>query len=210
VVLARLPAWDSPSRSADNPAGGADSVVGVGSPLALHRVKRSKGCLMRGASGMRNDSVLGKKLGALSGVKLGKGKGEVGTQLLGTFIPHIVLRSMVTDPKWPKVCRLTHCTEQSYGVFIVAAFTTSGAWTFRGRVAALGRRGSAIAVHLVSNNGVKDLRETNRWSGQADCGCVGVQPVPHHERHQVVKGQGVRELAYESVGPPSDRHGSPR
>jgi hypothetical protein len=36
VVLARLPAWDSPSRSADNPAGGADSAVGVATANNIH------------------------------------------------------------------------------------------------------------------------------------------------------------------------------
>jgi hypothetical protein len=36
VVLARLPAWGSPSRSADNPAGGADSAVGVATAKNIH------------------------------------------------------------------------------------------------------------------------------------------------------------------------------
>jgi hypothetical protein len=36
---------------------------------------------MRVASGMRDDSVVGRKLGALSGV-MGKGKGGVGTKVL--------------------------------------------------------------------------------------------------------------------------------
>ena len=35
---------------------------------------------------------------------------------VAAFIPHIVVRSTVSGPKWPKVCRLTHFTEQSYGV----------------------------------------------------------------------------------------------
>jgi hypothetical protein len=36
VVLFRLPAWDSPSRSADNPAGGADSAAGVATDNNIH------------------------------------------------------------------------------------------------------------------------------------------------------------------------------
>jgi hypothetical protein len=36
VVLARLPAWDSSSRSAANPAGGADSAVGVATAKNIH------------------------------------------------------------------------------------------------------------------------------------------------------------------------------
>jgi hypothetical protein len=41
VVLARLPARSGFSHTADNLAGGADSAAGLGSPLALRRVKRS-------------------------------------------------------------------------------------------------------------------------------------------------------------------------
>jgi hypothetical protein len=51
-------------------------------------------------------------------VKGGERERRSGHQVIVDFIPHIVVRSTVSGPKWPKVCRLTHFTEQSYGFFV--------------------------------------------------------------------------------------------
>jgi hypothetical protein len=45
---------------------------------------------------MRHDSVVGKKLGALSGVMDGKGKGGVGHQVVAFIIPHMAALSTLS------------------------------------------------------------------------------------------------------------------
>jgi hypothetical protein len=70
---------------------------------------------MRVASGMRDDSVVVKELGALSGVRYGERERRSGHQV-AAVIPQIVAWSTVYGPKWPEVCRPTHLMWHSHRV----------------------------------------------------------------------------------------------
>jgi hypothetical protein len=70
---------------------------------------------MRVASGIRDDSVVVKELGALSGVRYGERERRSGHQV-ATVIPQIVAWSTEYGPKWPEVCRPTLLMEDSHRV----------------------------------------------------------------------------------------------